>query len=97
MRRTRTRASDRKEGVGDSSPPECERRRLLAVDSAAPAYAATDLQTEIAEASSVCHGATSTGDESGLGEAGSALDVLVAQLWGVSEADLLRAQQSLKA
>ena len=35
MRRTRTRASDRKEGVGDSSPPECERRRLLAVDSAA--------------------------------------------------------------
>ena len=35
MRRTRTRASDRKEGVGDSSPPECERRRLLAVNSAA--------------------------------------------------------------
>ena len=35
MRRTRTRASDRKEGVGDSSPPECERRRLLAVDSPA--------------------------------------------------------------
>jgi N-6 DNA Methylase len=61
-----------------------------------PAYAATDLQTEIADASLVCHSSASVEDEHVLSEAESELDALVAQLWGIGEADLREAQLSLR-
>jgi hypothetical protein len=60
-----------------------------------PSYVRDETQKKIAQLSSDCHVAAASGDEASLRQAEFALDLLVAELWGVDEEDVRQAQSSL--